>query len=641
MKTIRRIAGWLCAALLALPSVAAAEERILSFQSRIELAVDGSMEVTETIRVRAEGDNIRHGIYRDFPTDYRDRGNNAVRVAFEPRALTRDGKPEPFHSERQSNGVRVYFGSKERTLAPGEYTYAFRYHTNRQLGFFQDHDELYWNVTGNGWDFFIDTAEAEVFLPGEVEPASIRLDGYTGPEGAKGRDYTAVADRAAHARFATTRVLGAREGLTIAVGFPKAIVTEPSDRQRAAWFLQDNAAALALGVGLLLVLAYYLVQWSRVGRDPPPGTIIPLYEPPAGHTPGSLRYVERMGWDDRCVAADVVDAAVRGAIRITDDDGDYRIERSGAKSDLPEVESRLVRDLLGGSSTLTFKQSEHSRIKGALDGHRKALSTAYEDSHFKPNTRYVVIGAVMTVVVAIGATVLTGEIGRGVGVAFALFWLSGWSIGVFGLCTAAVRAWRATGRGSIGKRAAALFGAVFITLFSLPFIAGELFGLGILVMIAGVAFSVVIGALVVTNLLFAHLMKAPTPAGRRLLDQIEGLRLYLGVAERDELAAQKAPPLTPEQFHRMLPYALALGVEENWTDRFAAAVGPAAAAAAVAAAGWYHGGSISNLGSFTGNIGSSLGSAISSSSSAPGSSSGGGGGGSSGGGGGGGGGGGW
>ena len=196
-------------------------------------------------------------------------------------------------------------------------------------------------------------------------------------------------------------------------------------------------------------------------------------------------------------------------------------------------------------------------------------------------------------------------------------------------------------RGSIGKRAAATVGAVVISVFALPFIAGELFGIGALVMLAGVAFAIAIIALLATNVLFAWLMKAPTTAGRRLLDQIDGLRLYLGVAERDELAAQKAPPLSTEQFHRMLPYALALGVEENWTNLFAVAVGPAAAAAAVAAAGWYHGASIGNLGGFASDLGSSFGSAIASASTAPGSSSGGGGGGSSGGGGGGGGGGGW
>lgn len=639
MTRARRLAFWLVAT-LAWPLAAAADERILSFRSAIEIAADGGMEVTETIRVRAEGQNIRHGIYRDFPTDYRDRFGNAVRVAFEPRALTRDGDTEPFHTERQSNGVRVYFGSKETTLAAGEYTWSFRYHTNRQLGFFAGHDELYWNVTGNGWDFPIDEATATVTLPGAIAPAELHLDAYTGADGAKGEDWTAQTDGGSHATFATTRPLAPREGLTIAVGFPKGVVAEPTERQRAAWFFGDNAGVLALAAGLLVVLAYYLVQWSRVGRDPKPGTIIPQYEPPAGYTPGALRYVERMGWDDRCVAADLVDAAVRGAIRIGDDDGDYRIERA-RKVDLPPVESRLVADLLAGGTAFTFEQSRHARIAKALDAHRKALKAAYADNHFRTHTSLVVVGALITVATVAGAALLLGDPDRTAVAAFLLVWLGGWSVGVFALCSKVVNAWRMTRRGGLGKRAAATAGAIFITVFALPFVAGELFGIGMFAMLAGVAFAIAIVALVATNLLFAWLMKAPTATGRELLDRIDGLRLYLGVAERDELAAQKAPPVNAEEFHRLLPYALALGVEENWTARFAAAVGPAAAAAAVTGAGWYRGASIGNFSSFASDLGVSFGGAISSSSSAPGSSSGGGGGGSSGGGGGGGGGGGW
>jgi len=392
MKFAHVATGWLLAALLAAPTFAVADERIFSFHSKIDVSADGGMDVTETIRVRAEGQAIRHGIYRDFPTDYRDRGGNAVRVAFEPRALTRDDASEPFHTERQSNGVRVYFGSKETTLAPGEYTYSFDYHTNRQLGFFPDHDELYWNVTGNGWDFPIDAASAEIALPDSISPTHLRLDGYTGPEGAKGKAYTANADGASHAVFATTHALAPHEGLTIALGFPKGVVAAPTDRQRVAWFLGDNAGVLALVAGLLLVLSYYLVQWSRVGRDPRPGTIIPLYEPPADHTPGALRYVERMGWDDRCVAADIVDAAVRGAIRISDDDGDYRIERA-ANAELPATEARLVANLLGSDDAFTLKQAQHARISTALDAHKAALKSSYADSFRKnhggpPGMRY-------------------------------------------------------------------------------------------------------------------------------------------------------------------------------------------------------------------------------------------------------------
>ncbi len=157
----------------------------------------------------------------------------------------------------------------------------------------------------------------------------------------------------------------------------------------------------------------------------------------------------------------------------------------------------------------------------------------------------------------------------------------------------------------------------------------------------GLLLIAIIGALMLAAVItFAFLVPAPTAEGRKLLDEIEGLKLYLGVAERDELArlpGPDAPPLLDAQRYQfLLPYALALDVEVAWTEKFTAAVGAAAAEAATANIGWYRGGNLTSLGQLTSSLGSSLNSQIASASSPPGSSSGGGGGGFSGGGGGGG-----
>ena len=142
--------------LIALASAAQAAERILDFKSRLEVGQDGTLFVTETIRVAAEGDQIRHGIYRDFPTTYTDDFGLTVRVGFRMVGARLDGRSEPYHLESRGNGVRVYIGQKDIELRPGTYTYTISYTTTGQIGFFKDRDELYWNVTGNGWIFPID-----------------------------------------------------------------------------------------------------------------------------------------------------------------------------------------------------------------------------------------------------------------------------------------------------------------------------------------------------------------------------------------------------------------------------------------------------------------------------------------------------
>ncbi len=113
--------------LLFLPLICGADERILIFHSDINVRQDGWIEVTETITVRAEGSRIRRGIYRDFPTRYRDAYGNSHEVAYEPLSVLRDGAREDFHTRKVGNGIRTYFGSSNRMLATGIHTYTFRY----------------------------------------------------------------------------------------------------------------------------------------------------------------------------------------------------------------------------------------------------------------------------------------------------------------------------------------------------------------------------------------------------------------------------------------------------------------------------------------------------------------------------------
>jgi uncharacterized membrane protein len=171
---------------------------------------------------------------------------------------------------------------------------------------------------------------------------------------------------------------------------------------------------------------------------------------------------------------------------------------------------------------------------------------------------------------------------------------------------------------------------------------------GIVVFALATSFFVIIimAIMVFINILFYRLMKAPTLAGRKILDKIEGFKMYLSTAEKERLNLLNPPERTPELFEKYLPYALALDVEQEWSEQFSDVLSRAYATTTGNAPRWYSGTSWHTLGvsGFTSNLGSSLTNAISSaaaSSSSPGSSSGGGGGGSSGGGGGGGGGGGW
>ena len=182
-----------------------------------------------------------------------------------------------------------------------------------------------------------------------------------------------------------------------------------------------------------------------------------------------------------------------------------------------------------------------------------------------------------------------------------------------------------------------------MTLFAIPFVAGELAAIGMLIYFSSITVAVIWITAIFIDLLFYHLLKAPTRAGRKIMDKIEGFKMYLSVAEGERLNILNPPEKTPELFEKYLPYALALDVEQAWAEKFSNVFKEIAQSGREYHPVWYSGRAWRSLEAknFTSALSSSFSNAISSSSIAPGSSSGSGGGGFSGGGGGGGGGGGW
>ncbi len=621
------------------------DEGIRSFDSRITLNADGSMLVKETIAVTAAGKSIVHGIYRDFPTRYKDHRGNRYSVLFDIVSLQLDGYAEPYHIEDQSNGVRVYFGSSAYVLQPGEHTYVFEYRTDRQLGFFAGYDELYWNVTGNGWQFPIDVATATVVLPPNIRTKVTDLEGYTGREGEKGREYTATRDDDGNPVFSASHI-PPEQGLTIVVEWPKGLIAEPTAEQKRAWFLRDNKPEL-LGIGgVCLVFIYYLVVWAQVGRDPKAGSIVPLYEPPDGMSPAAVRFLERMGFDEKGFTCAIIGLAAKGYLKIEQDESKtYKLVRQGkapSETGLSTDEKAMVKILFEEGSPLVLTNKQHTLLSRAKKALENTLHATTETGYFRTNGRYVWPGALLSLA-ALAAMIVTRG---GQQLAVALFmsvWLTGWSFGVYALLSSVVRAWRSVpSEGVLGAGQAG-----FLTLFSLPFIGGECLGIGFLLWASGVVAAVIMVSAIFLNVLFHHLLKARTLAGRALTDRVEGFKMFLKAVDADRLQTMAPPPdKTPELFERFLPYALALGVEQAWANQFSSVLAQAAAVGGSTSGyspSWYSGFTTVTFSaaSFTTSFGSSFSGAISSSSAAPGSSSGGGGGGSSGGGGGGGGGGGW
>jgi uncharacterized membrane protein YgcG len=649
---------FLCCPAVSQVTAPSSSEQILDYHSNIRVHQDASLLVHEAIRVRSAGLQIHHGIYRDFPTRYKDHLGNRYVVSFKVLEVSRDGQPEKFHVQDQNNGERIYFGDEKVILPPGEYTYDLVYTVNREIGFFADHDELYWNVTGTGWLFPIGHASATVTLPSNIPEASIRMDGYTGPQGSRGKEFTSSLGTGDTVSFVSTQLLPAGEGLTIVVSWPKGYIQQPSSATRFHYFLEDNRSTLVGATGLLVVLSYYVIVWFKVGRDPAKTTIMPLYEPPAGVSPAAMRYLVRMGFDDKTLAAAVIDMAVKKFLSIKEDDGVFTLQRISSDRKLlaPEenaAASRLFGKSRGkdhgskdkgsvddsGRSDVVVLKPNNNALRNAVTAVKKALHNAEDNIYFVANQRYMIPGLILSAVVVVAMVAAeTGD--RRFVLGFFSVWLTGWSFGVFFLVRNAVHLWKgARAGGSMARDLKKQ--ARSSTWFAVPFVAGEVGALCALAWMTSVLVVLILAALVGANLLFHWWLKAPTRAGRDLLDKIDGFRMFLRAVDGDRLNRLMPPEKTPELFEKYLPYAVALDAEQAWAQQFATVLERAEQTTTAYSPSWYVASHAFAMNAFALSFSSSFSDAIAASSSTPGTSSGMGGGGFSGGGGGGGGGGGW
>lgn len=558
--------------LLAFSTSAFSDERILSFHSDVRVFTDGMIEVTETIQVRAEGNQIRRGIYRDIPVEYRDRLGNKYEISIEPLSVLRNDMPESFHTVRSRRDIRTYFGRSNYLIEPGVHTYRYRYRANRMLGFFEQHDELYWNVTGNRWAFPIDNVSATVTLEFDAPRDAILVEGYTGRSGSRAQDYSGHVDEDGVVHFSGNKPLPAAHGLTIVVGWPKGMVVEPTQVQRIGWLLSDNRNLLVAIIGFVLTLAYYVPVWRKHGKDPEEGVIVTRYKPPPNFSPASLRYIRQMYYDDKTMTAAIVSLAVKGYLQIKKKGGTHSIIKKGSgsiRAALAAGEREIYIALFEDDDVVTLKQFNHELLGAARSAHKQSLKDDYKRNYFRTNGGL----NIPAIIIVLVSTVLSLQVGSG---------------------------------------PTALVIVTIILMF-------------------------------LTMVFFAIIMKRPTLRGRQLLDAMLGFKDFLEVAEKDELNLRNPPDKTPELFEEYLPFALALDVDQQWSERFASLLASIREPNGNSySPSWYDGRwNAMKLSKTTSSLASGLNSAISSSVTPPGSSSGGGGGGFSGGGGGGGGGGGW
>jgi len=298
---VRRLLLALAALCIAAPAAAQRSLAIRHFDAVIRVEQGGTVDVTETITVDFSG--AWNGLYRTIPVKYRTPQGFTWTLRLEDiRATDREGTPLRLEQSRERHYLKL------KMWVPGAQdarkTIVLRYRAVNGLRFFEEHDELYWNITGDEWDVPIEAVSARIELPTGV--TGVRAIAFDGAYGSTSQNaVVAVADNVVTVAMPTP--LGFHEGVTAVVGWDKGAVAEPTPLDRTNDFLAMN---WPLGIPLLVLLGMYTL-WSKVGRDPEARPVAVRYDPPKGLTPAEAGTLLDESVDMRDITATIVDTSPR------------------------------------------------------------------------------------------------------------------------------------------------------------------------------------------------------------------------------------------------------------------------------------------------------------------------------------------
>ena len=494
-------------ALLLVALAASASARTLNierFSAEIIVEPDSSLDVTETIEANFIG--VWHGLYRTIPIEYvTPQGFNYTLFVKFDGATDAAGQSLKVDSSRQGHYLKwkIYVDDATDVVR----TIHLHYVVRNGLKFFEDHDELYWNVTGDEWDVPVGDASAHILLPQGV--TGVRTNEFTGSYRSRGQD-AEVTTSDSTVEVSMTRPLSFHEGLTIVVGWDKGFVKEPGASDLIGQFLVSNWP-IFLPIPVFLFMFWL---WSTRGRDPRVGPIAVQYAPPEGMSPAEAGTLVDEDAAMRDITATIVDLAVRGFIVIEEKEKsgimgllhnkEYVFHLKKGLQEWTGLKAHELALLAGIFSTGAQTDVELSTLQNQfyknLPGIKNNIfDELMEHGYFQHRPDYVRGGFV------------TG----GIVVGFLLIF--------------------------IGNALSQKMGVAIAPFFVAAILSGGI--------VAG----------------FGWFMPARTADGAKALAGVLGFEDFLSHVEAGRLDRVGQ---TPETFEKFLPFAMALGVEKKWVGAF-------------------------------------------------------------------------
>jgi uncharacterized membrane protein YgcG len=477
---------------------------IQSFKAEITITPDGMVDVTEAITANFSGS--WNGLYRTVPVQYTTPQGLNFTLDVEPVSITDDSGNNLKYEASSANGYlkfKIYVPNAVNATR----TIVVHYRVSNGLSFYEDHDELYWNITGNDWDEPVGNASAMISLPAGT--TGIHALAYTGTYSAKSQD-AKVTTAGTLVEVQMQRTLEFHEGVTVVVGWDKGFVRAPTKSEIFFRFLRSNWPFV------VPIIAFFVMFWFwyMKGRDPRRNAIAVQYEPPDGMTPGEVGTLVDNSAAMRDITATLVDLAVRGFITIE------------------ETQTSHALGLVHGKEYTFHLKKKASEWTGLQQHELLLLSALFTDGSVDTVTLHDLQNHFYKNIPGIRDSLFDELLKRGYYLHRPDYVRGGWIGGAWVVAILFVL----IGLGSsFAMRAAptALIASAVLTLL-------------------------IIG-------IFGWHMPGHTAKGMTALENTLGFEDFLQHVESDRIARIEK---TPALFEKYLPFAMALGVEKKWVGAF-------------------------------------------------------------------------
>ena len=522
------------------------QEEIKNFSVAIDIQSDGKIKVSETITFRVTNRYIKRGIYRQLPLYQENNFGLREEIRYENIQILHNYSPVLWTSHLSEDTFLLRIGDANRTIPPGEHVYTIIYEIKDQIRFFDSYDELYWNATGNSWNFPIEEVEVKIKLP-RISP-SLNTACYTGPIGSteKKCSYSSKDEFI----FFQADGLGIHEGLTVAVGFDKGLV-KPTSFSLEEWV--NTYAFIPISILLALLMAfYYWSTWYVLGKYyKTKHRVIPIYSAPEHISPSMARALFTGSTDHKTIVVALVNLAVHNIIRIVYTSFDLTLSRTHnvLDTDAFAEEKVLVSYLFTkGKNKVLNAIFDEDLFRANHEVKYEVETEMRKRKYFKSTFVFELVGGTLTTLFLMYAwTHFIDEPYRQNGVPYIL--------GIY-ICS---------------------FLGSFVSVKSLSFkvftgiqffIAFELFTsleMPVHIWMLGVTLIVLC---IVVHRVYISKIKYVTKNGQKDLEIVHGLLMYLTRAETYRYENLTPPRRTLELFEELLPYAMALNVTNTWASFF-------------------------------------------------------------------------